>query len=153
MIPRPLIRPASYFVHNPTGLRQFKFTAPLRGTMSAAVSDIDASQAANTSGITPDSLERLLTEKLDAEHVKIEDMSGANSHAACDATELTNCIGGCGQAFQAIIVSPQFDKKTQLARHRLVNAALKEEIAAIHAWSPKCYTPDQWGKIKSEKGL
>ncbi|KAK2768700.1 hypothetical protein FQN54_000556 [Arachnomyces sp. PD_36] len=88
---------------------------------------------ANTSGITPDSLKETLTAKLGAEHVEIEDLSG-----------------GCGSAFHAIIVSPQFDKKTMLARHRLVNSALKEEIAAIHAWTPKCYTPEQWAKVKEE---
>ena len=59
-------------------------------------------------------------------------------------------IGGCGQAFSAVIVSPQFEKKTTLARHRLVNAALKDEIAAIHAWTPKCYTPEQWEQQKQE---
>lgn len=48
--------------------------------------------------------------------------------------------------FEAIIVSPQFTKKTTLARHRLVNGALKEEIAAIHAWTPKCFTPEEWEK-------
>jgi stress-induced morphogen len=59
-------------------------------------------------------------------------------------------IGGCGQAFQAVIVSPQFEKKTMLARHRLVNSVLKAEIAAIHAWTPKCYTPEQW---QAQQGL
>lgn len=59
--------------------------------------------------------------------------------------------GGCGQAFHAIIVSPQFDKKTTLARHRLVNSVLKDEIAAIHAWTPKCYTPEQWEQLKEER--
>lgn len=54
--------------------------------------------------------------------------------------------GGCGQSFQARIVSPLFDKKNTLARHRLVNAALKSEIAAIHAWTPKCFTPEEWKK-------
>jgi stress-induced morphogen len=54
--------------------------------------------------------------------------------------------GGCGQSFQATIVSPQFEKKATLARHRLVNGALKEEIAAIHAWTPKCFTPQEWEK-------
>ena len=39
--------------------------------------------------------------------------------------------------FEATIVSPQFAKKATLARHRLVNNTLKEEIAAIHAWTPK----------------
>lgn len=53
-------------------------------------------------------------------------------------------IGGCGQAFEAMIVSPLFAKKNTLARHRLVNSALRTEIAAIHAWTPKCMTPEEW---------
>lgn len=52
--------------------------------------------------------------------------------------------------YEAIIVSPQFAKKTTLARHRLVNGALKEEIAAIHAWTPKCFTPEEWEKKKAQ---
>jgi len=51
--------------------------------------------------------------------------------------------------FEAIIVSPHFKGKTTLARHRLVNGALKEEIAAIHAWTPKCFTPEEWEKRKA----
>ncbi|KFY95139.1 hypothetical protein V500_02923 [Pseudogymnoascus sp. VKM F-4518 (FW-2643)] len=82
---------------------------------------------AEASGVTEAGLKAALTEKIGATHVEIEDMSG-----------------GCGQAFSAIIVSPEFTKKTTLARHRLVNTALKAEIAAIHAWTPKCYTPEQW---------
>ncbi|KAL5354354.1 hypothetical protein ACLOAV_000443 [Pseudogymnoascus australis] len=82
---------------------------------------------AEASGVTEAGLKAALTEKIGATHVEIEDMSG-----------------GCGQAFSAIIVSPEFTKKTTLARHRLVNNALKAEIAAIHAWTPKCYTPEQW---------
>jgi len=58
--------------------------------------------------------------------------------------------GGCGQMFEAIIVTPQFTKKTTLARHRLVNSTLKEEIAAIHAWTPKCFTPEEWEKKKGQ---
>lgn len=59
---------------------------------------------------------------------------------------LSKLTGGCGQMFEAIIVSPQFAKKTTLARHRLVNGTLKQEIAAIHAWTPKCFTPEEWEK-------
>lgn len=62
------------------------------------------------------------------------------------------CAGGCGQAFEAIIVSPLFAKKTSLARHRLVNSALKVEIAAIHAWTPKCFTPEEWQNKKAQEG-
>jgi len=91
--------------------------------------------------VTEAHLKAMLTEKLEAIYVEIEDMSG-----------------GCGQAFSALIVSPIFTKKTTLARHRLVNSALKAEIAAIHAWTPKCLTPEQWeaqggGKVVgAEKG-
>jgi stress-induced morphogen len=59
-------------------------------------------------------------------------------------------IGGCGQMYEAIIVSPNFAKKTTLARHRLVNSTLKEEIAAIHAWTPKCHTPEEWEKKRPQ---
>ncbi|CAK7222210.1 hypothetical protein SBRCBS47491_004788 [Sporothrix bragantina] len=59
---------------------------------------------------------------------------------------ITDVSGGCGQAFTAIIVSPQFTGLNSLKRHRLVNAALREEIKAIHAWSAKCHTPEEWAK-------
>jgi len=31
-----------------------------------------------------------------------------------------------------------------LARHRMVNTALKDEIARLHAFSQKSYTPEEW---------
>lgn len=37
-----------------------------------------------------------------------------------------------------------FAKKMTLARHRLVNTALKDEIARLHAFSQKSYTPEEW---------
>lgn len=83
--------------------------------------------------ITPESISEKLKERLGAIHADIVDMSG-----------------GCGQAFEATIVSPEFDKKNTLARHRLVNAALKQEIAAIHAWSPKCFSPDEWDRRQAQ---
>jgi acid stress-induced BolA-like protein IbaG/YrbA len=49
-------------------------------------------------------------------------------------------------------VSPQFQGLNSLKRHRLTNAALKEEIAAIHAWTAKCQTPDEWDKDKAKAG-
>ncbi|KAI4260932.1 MAG: hypothetical protein LQ352_000087 [Teloschistes flavicans] len=101
-------------------------------SVGAAETDTQAATTANTSGITATSIQEALKEKLQAQHVDIEDMSG-----------------GCGQAFNAMIVSSQFEKKTTLARHRLVNSALKAEIAAIHAWTPKCFTPEEWQKKQS----
>lgn len=43
---------------------------------SAAETDTQAETVANTSGITTESLQKTITEKLEAEHVDIQDMSG-----------------------------------------------------------------------------
>lgn len=53
---------------------------------------------------------------------------------------------GCGGKFNVIIVSPEFEGKSILQRHRLVNTALAEELKTIHAFSQKTYTPEQWAK-------
>jgi stress-induced morphogen len=110
---------------------------------------------ADTSGITADSLKNKLVEQLQAQHVEIEDLSGRIDPVTESdiwyrhwLIEAFGSIGGCGQAFQAVIVSPQFESKNMLARHRLVNSVLKAEIAAIHAWTPKCYTPEQWQALQ-----
>ncbi|KAL2255749.1 hypothetical protein VTK26DRAFT_2762 [Humicola hyalothermophila] len=85
--------------------------------------------------ITEASLRAALIERLKATHVEVQDMSG-----------------GCGQAFTSLVVSPEFEGKNSLKRHRLVNAALKNEIAQIHAWSAKCQTPDEYQKEMSATG-
>jgi len=43
-----------------------------------------------------------------------------------------------------------FAGQNSLKRHRAVNAALRDEIAAIHAWSAKCQTPEEWEKTRAE---
>ncbi|KAH8435023.1 uncharacterized protein LDX57_012652 [Aspergillus melleus] len=121
-----LSRSCRYLLRTPVHQNSSPFSISARSS-----SAVNAAMADATSGVTADSLKGKLIEQLQAQHVEIEDLSG-----------------GCGQAFQAIIVSPQFEKKTMLARHRLVNAALKAEIAAIHAWTPKCYTPEQWQALQ-----
>ncbi|KAJ3047968.1 hypothetical protein HK097_010999 [Rhizophlyctis rosea] len=79
--------------------------------------------------IAKDALHALLVEKLQADHVEVIDTSD-----------------GCGQSFEVIIVSTLFEGKSSLQRHRLVNDSIKEEIAQIHAFSQKTYTPEQWAK-------
>ncbi|KZZ92155.1 BolA domain-containing protein [Moelleriella libera RCEF 2490] len=87
------------------------------------------------SSITDDSIRAAIIERLAAVHVEVTDMSG-----------------GCGQAFTCLIVSPQFQGLNSLKRHRLTNAALKEEIASIHAWTAKCQTPEEWERDQSKTG-
>jgi len=79
-------------------------------------------------------------------------LTSQQSRSIARAGMLTKSLGGCGQMFEAIIVSAQFEKKMTLARHRLVNGALKDEVAAIHAWTPKCFTPVEWEKKKGALG-
>lgn len=81
-------------------------------------------------------LDEKIRKELDASHVEINDISD-----------------GCGQAFSCVIVSPLFENKSSLARHRLVNTKLKTEIASIHAWSAKCHTPAQWTELKETEQL
>ena len=79
------------------------------------------------SGYTEEDLKKKLLEKLSAVHVEVVDQSD-----------------GCGVKFGALIVSSQFEGKAVLARHRLVNSALEEELKTIHAFSQKTLTPEQW---------
>ncbi|KAG5025488.1 hypothetical protein JHK86_021402 [Glycine max] len=59
--------------------------------------------------------------------------------------EVVDTSGGCGASFVVEIVSEQFEGKRLLERHRMVNAALEEEMKQIHALSiKKAVTPDQW---------
>ncbi|PHH86060.1 hypothetical protein CDD83_10799 [Cordyceps sp. RAO-2017] len=85
--------------------------------------------------VTDAGLREAIAERLEAVHVEVTDMSG-----------------GCGQAFATLIVSPRFVGLGALKRHRLVNAALKAEIAAIHAWTAKCQTPDEWRRDAAAAG-
>jgi stress-induced morphogen len=53
--------------------------------------------------------------------------------------------------YEAVIVAECFEGKGTLARHRMVNAALKEEIAGVHAWTQKCLSGKEWEKKKAEE--
>ena len=65
--------PAQNFknIYRPTPRDYAKMSAP-----SAAETDTQAEAVANTSGITTESLQKTITEKLEAKHVDIDDMSG-----------------------------------------------------------------------------
>ncbi|EEC00344.1 hypothetical protein HPB47_022489 [Ixodes persulcatus] len=83
------------------------------------------------SGYTKQYLEDKLRKELDAVHIDLEDISD-----------------GCGAKYNAIIVSPKFEGKALLERHRMVNTILAEELQVIHAFSQKTLTPKQWEEKK-----
>ncbi|XAR62323.1 hypothetical protein NMG60_11017046 [Bertholletia excelsa] len=79
-------------------------------------------------GVTKEKVESSLTSKMNPAYLEVIDTSG-----------------GCGASFKIEIVSEQFEGKRLLERHRMVNAALAEEMKEIHALSiKKAITPQQW---------
>ncbi|XP_013775796.1 bolA-like protein 2 [Limulus polyphemus] len=74
-----------------------------------------------------------LRKELDATYITVDDLSD-----------------GCGAKFQALIVSPKFESKSLLERHRMVNSILAEEMKSIHAFTQKTLTPEQWKKQKPQ---
>lgn len=77
--------------------------------------------------VTPGELETAIRAALQVTHIEVEDNSS-----------------GCGESFGVLIVSKDFEGKTTLARHKMVNEALKAQIAQIHAFTQKTLTPQQW---------
>ena len=59
---------------------------------------------------------------------------------------LQDTSDGCGSKFEAIIVSSKFEGVPLLERQQLVNSIIAEEMATIHAFSMKTWTPEQFAK-------
>ncbi|XP_068099945.1 bolA-like protein 2 [Hyperolius riggenbachi] len=78
--------------------------------------------------LSAESLREKLRRELQAEHVEVEDTSPNH----------------CSTSFRVLVVSPQFDGRPLLQRHRLVNNCLAEELKFIHAFEQKTLTPSQW---------
>ncbi|KIM77428.1 hypothetical protein PILCRDRAFT_825391 [Piloderma croceum F 1598] len=72
-------------------------------------------------------LEAAIRDAVPVAHLEVEDQSS-----------------GCGENYAIILVSEAFEGKNTLARHRFVNEVLKAEIAQMHAFSQKTFTPKQY---------
>jgi BolA protein len=56
-----------------------------------------------------------------------------------------NVPEGSESHFKVVVVSPAFTDKNLLARHRMINATLAEELkSVIHALAIHTYTEDEW---------
>lgn len=84
--------------------------------------------------ITTDLIRDKLIAKIGAVHVDVEDTSPNR----------------CAASFKVLVVSSQFEGKTLLQRHRMVNTCLAEELKEIHAFEQKTLTPEQWEKQKAQ---
>lgn len=76
-----------------------------------------------------------LTNSFKPEHLEVHNES--HMHAVPPGSE---------SHFRVLVVSSQFDGLPLIKRHRLVNAALKDELSnCIHALAIQAKTPEQWG--------
>ncbi|XP_044160637.1 bolA-like protein 2 [Bufo gargarizans] len=89
---------------------------------------------AGDGAISAEILKEKLRRELQAEHVEVEDTSPNH----------------CSTSFRVLVVSPQFEGKALLQRHRLVNGCLAEELKTIHAFEQKTLTPAQWEQEKQK---
>ena len=64
----------------------------------------------------------------------------------CEAT-----VQGDGSHFDAIVVSPEFEGKSLVAKQKMVYATVTDRITSgeLHALTIKAYTPAEWEKAKS----
>jgi stress-induced morphogen len=83
--------------------------------------------------ITPEEIKSTLEKALPGSTIEMQDLTGGGDH------------------WQLFIVSAAFEGKGLIEQHRMVNDALKEEMAdqRIHALALKTYTPAQWEKLGS----
>lgn len=58
--------------------------------------------------------------------------------------DIQDVSGGCGAFFKMLVVSDKFEGKAMLARHRLVQGILKDEIADMHGLTLTAFTPKQY---------
>lgn len=88
-------------------------------------------------------IKNTLQEKIGATVVEIEDRSDLHKHHQ----GRMNAPVGSGH-YDAIVVSESFAGKTMMQQHRIVYAALADQMqTTIHALALKTYTPEQWQQL------
>ena len=67
-----------------------------------------------------------------------------NKNLAISTLKINDISSGCGQSFDLIIVSKDFEDLNLLKRQRRVNTILKDLMTEIHALTMKTWTPKEW---------
>jgi len=78
-------------------------------------------------------MQKMIREATDAEIVEIVDQSAGHAGHGAD-----------GGHFMALIVSPKFTGLGLVQRHQLVYKAIAPVKEAVHAFSMRTHTPEEW---------
>ena len=85
-------------------------------------------------------IQEKLTDAMTLQHLEVTNESGNH-----------NVPSGSESHFKVVLVSPEFTDLKLVARHRMVNTVLKDELASqIHALAIHTYTKDEWLRKKGE---
>ena len=88
-------------------------------------------------GPTQQIIEQKIADSLDYDYLDVTNES-----------HMHNVPEGSESHFKIVISSAQFEGKNLVARHRMINSILKEELSnSIHALALHTYTPEQWSNI------
>lgn len=79
-------------------------------------------------------LEKKLSESLSPVHLEV-----------INESHMHNVPEGSESHFKVVVVAEAFENQPRVARHRLVNEAVAEELkAGIHAFAISAMTPEEW---------
>ncbi|MEZ5551691.1 MAG: BolA/IbaG family iron-sulfur metabolism protein [Pseudomonadales bacterium] len=79
-------------------------------------------------------IEERLSQRFELLHLEVVNESGGH-----------NVPAGSESHFKVVLVSPEFEARPMLARHRLVNECLADEFTAgLHALAIHTYTEAEW---------
>lgn len=79
-------------------------------------------------------LERKLSDSLQPMHLEV-----------INESHMHNVPAGSESHFKVVVVAEAFENQPRVARHRLVNEAVAEELrAGVHAFSVNAMTPSEW---------
>jgi len=88
-------------------------------------------------------IENKLAESIDCAYLQVENESFRHAVPANSETH-----------FKVTVVSEQFTGKLLIARHRLINTLLAEQlIGPVHALAIHAYTPQQWAQKGQQSPL
>ena len=76
---------------------------------------------------------------------KLSDALGPMHLEVINESYMHNVPEGSESHFKVVVVSEAFENQPRVARHRLVNEAVAEELrSGIHAFSINAMTPEEW---------
>lgn len=85
---------------------------------------------------------------------KLELATGAERLEVLNESRMHNVPSDAETHFRVVVVSSRFEGTTRLGRHRIVHAALAEELAGpVHALAIDALTPAEWRARGESRGL